>query len=48
MHGDCPWLLGYVYGSGFPKSRDVWKQDIQPEVEKQLKALGVKGKIEWK
>ena len=23
--GDCPWLLGWVYGSGFPKSHDVSK-----------------------
>ncbi len=23
--GDCPWLLAWVYGSGFPKSHDVSK-----------------------
>jgi hypothetical protein len=26
--GDCPWLMAWVYGSGFPKSRDIGK-DIE-------------------
>jgi site-specific DNA-methyltransferase (adenine-specific) len=38
----------YVYGVGFPKSRDVWKNDICPEIERQLKEQGVVGVIEWK
>jgi DNA modification methylase len=40
--------IGWVYGSGFPKSRDVWKNDICPEIERQLKEQGVVGVIEWK
>jgi len=38
----------WLYGSGFPKSRDPWKNDISPEVERQLREQGVKGNIEWK
>jgi DNA modification methylase len=38
----------WLYGSGFPKSRDPWKHDIAPEVERQLREQGVEGNIEWK
>jgi site-specific DNA-methyltransferase (adenine-specific) len=38
----------HIFGSGFPKSRDPWRIDVQPEVEKQLRAQGVTGDIEWK
>ena len=40
--------ISYVFGSGFPKSRNIWTQDIKPEIEKQLKEQGVEGGIEWK
>ena len=38
----------WLYASGFPKSRNVWKNDFQVEVEKQLRQQGVKGEIIWK
>ena len=41
-------ILCWTYGSGFPKSRDIWERDIRPEIEKQLKEQGVEGVIEWK
>lgn len=41
-------IVGYCYGSGFPKSRDPWKLDIAPRVEKSLRELGVEGEIKWK
>ena len=37
----------HIFGSGFPKSRNIWKNDFQEEVEKQLRKQGVK-KIVWK
>jgi site-specific DNA-methyltransferase (adenine-specific) len=40
--------LSWNYGSGFPKSRDMWKTDICPEIENQLREQGVIGTIEWK
>ena len=42
--------LGVLWGyaTGFPKSRDPWKLDIAPLVEKQLRAAGVEGEIQWK
>lgn len=33
---------------GFPKSRDLFRLEIQPEVEKQLRAQGVTGEIRWR
>lgn len=44
--GGAP-LMAWTYGSGFPKSRDPWKNEILPEIERQLRAQGVTGKIEW-
>lgn len=41
-------MVAWLYGSGMPKSRDPWRLDILPEVERQLRALGVEGEIEWK
>jgi site-specific DNA-methyltransferase (adenine-specific) len=41
-------MMGWGFGSGFPKSRNIWKTDIQEEVERQLRAQGVKGEIQWK
>lgn len=40
--------IAHVFGSGFPKSRDIWKSDIQLIVEERLKQQGVTGIIEWK
>lgn len=45
---ECRDTVMWVYGSGFPKSRDPWKLDIAPAVEEQLRAAGVEGGIEWK
>lgn len=42
---DC---IMYVYGSGFPKSRDPWRLEIQGKVEAALREQGVEGPIEWK
>lgn len=42
---DC---ISHLFGSGFPKSRDPWKNDFQKEVEKQLREQGVTGDIKWK
>jgi len=42
---DC---ISYLYGQGFPKNRNIWKQDIRPQIEKQLREQGVEGEIEWK
>jgi DNA modification methylase len=41
-------MIAWVYGVGFPKSRDIWKADIRPLVELELRAQGVNGVIEWK
>lgn len=41
-------VITWLYAQGFPKSRDLWKNDFQKEVEKQLRELGVVGKIVWK
>ena len=41
-------IVLWNYGSGFPKSRDPWRLDIAPRVEKSLRDLGVKGEIKWK
>jgi site-specific DNA-methyltransferase (adenine-specific) len=44
--GGAP-VLAWTFGSGFPKSRDPWRLDIRPEIERQLRAQGVDGDIEW-
>lgn len=36
------------FGSGFPKSRDLWKNDFQEQIDVELKRQGVEGNIEWK
>jgi len=38
----------HIFGTGFPKSRDIWKSDIQLMVEELLIQQGVTGIIEWK
>ena len=40
-------MIAWVYGSGFPKSRDLWKNDYKKEIEKQLREQGVED-IQWK
>jgi site-specific DNA-methyltransferase (adenine-specific) len=42
---DC---LSWNYGSGFPKSRDLWRTEMKSKIEKALVAKGVTGDIEWK
>lgn len=39
--------LMWIYGSGFPKSRDIYKTDILLEVERQLREQ-FDGEISWK
>ena len=38
----------HIFGTGFPKSRDIRKSDIQLMVEELLIQQGVTGIIEWK
>jgi len=40
-------MIAWVYGSGMPKSRDLWKNDYKKEIEKQLREQGVED-IQWK
>lgn len=40
--------LQWIYGSGFAKSRDVWRLEMKGKVEEALRAQGVTGEIEWK
>lgn len=40
-------MISWIYGSGFPKSRDIYKTDILAEVERQLRLM-YDGDIEWK
>jgi len=40
--------LDWIYGEGFPKSRNIWKQDVKPKLEEKLREEGVEGEIEWK
>ena len=40
--------LMFLYGVGFPKSRDIWRLELQEKVEKALRDQGVTGEIEWK
>ena len=37
----------HCFGTGFPKSRDIWGQDIRPEIENALKEQGFLGEVEW-
>ena len=41
-------MIEWMYGTGFPKSRNIWKHDIKPKVEDKLREQGVEGEIEWK
>jgi len=41
---DC---IMWTYGVGFPKSRNIWDNDIKKEIEKQLRGQNVQGNIEW-
>ena len=41
-------MIEWMYGTGFPKSRNIWKYDIKPKVENKLREQGVEGEIEWK
>ena len=49
---DAGWVVRnkiyHLFGSGFPKSRDLWKNDFKKDVEASLRKQGVKGIIEWK
>jgi site-specific DNA-methyltransferase (adenine-specific) len=45
---ECKDILCYAYGQGFPKSRNIWKTDIQKEIENQLRKQGYIGEIKWK
>lgn len=41
-------IILHLFGSGFPKSRDVWKSDIQKDLNQLLKDQGIEGEINWK
>jgi site-specific DNA-methyltransferase (adenine-specific) len=36
------------FGSGFPKSRQIFRSDILPIIESQLREQGVDGEIVWR
>ena len=38
----------HLFGSGFPKNRNIWKTDIKKILEKELKTQGFEGEIKWK
>lgn len=40
--------ISHIFGSGFPKSRNILRSDILPALEKQLRSQGVKGEIKWR
>jgi DNA modification methylase len=42
---DC---IVHIFGSGFAKGRDIYRLDIVPEVERQLREQGVAGEITWR
>jgi DNA modification methylase len=42
---DC---IAHLFGSGFPKGRDIYRLDILPEVEQQLRDQGIEGEIVWR
>ena len=48
MYVDQSSYFSHCYGSGFPKSRSVWKSDIRPAIEKELRKQGVEEDIIWK
>jgi len=37
----------WLHSQGFPKSRDIWKNDFQEKIENELSKQGVK-EIKWK
>lgn len=41
-------IISWIYGSGFPKSRNLWESDFRVCIEEQLRNLGVGGEIQWK
>jgi hypothetical protein len=41
-------MLAWVFGAGFPKSRDPWRLEIKEKVEPALRQQGVQGEIRWK
>ncbi len=38
----------WLYSQGFPKGRDMMRNDILPSIEEQLRAQGVEGEITWR
>lgn len=40
--------VSHLFGTGFPKSRDVFRLDILPDIERQLREQGVEGEITWR
>gem|GEM_PF-5425793 len=49
---DAGWDLrdrvAHMFGTGFPKSRDPFRLEILPDIERQLREQGVEGDIRWK
>lgn len=41
-------VLQWVQAQGMAKSRNVYKYDVLPEVERQLREQGVEGEIKWR
>lgn len=39
LHGDCPWVLGWVQSQGFPKNMDIGKA-IDKKLKKKRKVVG--------
>jgi DNA modification methylase len=39
--------VSHLQAAGFPKSRNVFRVDLLPEIERQLRAHGVTGEIRW-
>jgi DNA modification methylase len=42
---DC---IPHLFGSGFAKGRDLYRLDVLPAVEQQLRDQGVEGEIVWR
>jgi DNA modification methylase len=40
--------LHWIYGTGFCKNHDYWRLKIRPEIERQLREVGVEGDIQWR
>lgn len=38
----------HLFGSGFPKGRNIWQNDFKAKFEEEIKKAGYEGKIEWK